>query len=205
MKFIINCLALVLLSVNLSYAQADITSEAPKKHFMSSSLFMLVNLFPGEDPPQFFQLNYGYRFTPKDALIIEAITWQYFHPLGIPYGPEFSNPEYFFPGIVKDYGIGVAYQRFHWKKLYTTIHATPFLQQYLTEEKEVIQTGFQLFLTARAGYQFTFWDNRIFLEPSVAFTSWPINTNMPDEFAREENKWPGYFLFEPGLHIGFNF
>ena len=41
---------------------------------VGSSLFMLGNFAPGE-PPRYAQLNFGYHFTPKDVLILEAITW----------------------------------------------------------------------------------------------------------------------------------
>jgi hypothetical protein len=44
------------------------------------------------------------------------------------------------------------YIKHSWKGLYSTVHATPFLQQYLAEDKKLIQTGFQLFLTGRIGY-----------------------------------------------------
>lgn len=206
MKAKITALVISILIAGVSVAQTpDEKGYQKHKHFVSSSAFMLVNLFPVKDPPRFYQINYGYRFSPKDAIIIEAITWQYFAPLGIPYGSSYENADESFPGIVRDYGIGVAYQRFLWKGLYSTIHATPFIQQYLTEEKELIQSGFQLFMTGRIGYHFEIFKNRIFIEPSVAFTHWPINTNMPPLFKEREDKWPNYFLFEPGLHVGFQF
>jgi len=68
-------------------------------------------------------MNYGYRITPKDAIIVEAITWQYFAPLGIPFGASYGNADENFPGIVRDYGIGMAYQRFFWKGMFSAVHA----------------------------------------------------------------------------------
>jgi len=174
-----------------------------KKHFLQSSLFMVANMLP--DPAAFYQLNYGYRLTPKDALIVEAITWEYNEPLGIPYGPSYESEDERFPGYVKDFGIGLAYQRFLYKGLYSTIHAMPFIQQYYTPEKEKIQSGFQLFCTLRFGYHIKLFKNRFFIEPSIAFTTWPVNTNLPESFQVMEDKWNKYFLFEPGLHFGFKF
>ena len=205
MKIILSLFLAFLLTISSTFGQTELSTSGSKKHFVSSSAFMLVNLVPAHDNPRFFQLNFGYRITPKDAIIAEAITWQYHQPIGIPYGPSYAKVEENFPGIVRDYGIGVAYQRFHWKGLYTTIHATPFFQQYLTPEKEVIQTGFQLFLVGRVGYHFRFFKEKLFVEPSVAFTHWPINTNMPESFEVLEQKWNNYFLFEPGLHVGMEF
>ncbi len=81
----------------------------------------------------------------------------------------------------------------------------PLLQRYVDENEVRIQDGFQLFLTFRMGYHVSLFRDRFFLEPSVAFTHWPFNTNVPAAFAEKESKWPDYFLFEPGLHFGVRF
>lgn len=185
------------------HADDNADDEPEHKHFIGSSLFMLFNFLP--EPPSFYQLNYGHRFTKRDTLIVEAITWTYNAPIGIPYGSAKTDPRNRFNGYARDIGIGLAYQRYWWRGLYSTLHVTPFWQGYYDEQSQYIQSGFQLFMTFRAGYHFEFWKNRIFLEPSVAVTAWPINTNLPDDFAAQEAKWPSYFLFEPGLHIGVNF
>ncbi len=196
-------LLFVALLFTVSNARTDRLETQNKKHFIGSSLFMLAN-FTAESP-SFYQLNYGYRLTSKDIIIIEAITWEYRAPIGIPYGPSFGSRDERFPGYVKDIGIGLAYQRFLYKGLYSTFHATPFLQQYYTEKNKKIQSGFQLFLTVRFGYRFNFFNNHLFIEPSIAFTHWPVNTNLPASFKKIEDRWPNYFLFEPGIHFGFSF
>lgn len=33
-----------------------------------------------------------------------------------------------YPGSVREYGLGVAYQRFLWKDAYTAVHALPLLK-----------------------------------------------------------------------------
>jgi len=197
------CILFIALGANALFAQAYTSDETPKKHFVSSSFFMLFNLLP--NPPSFYQLNYGYRFSPKDALIVEAITWKYNAPLGIPYGPSYEQPEERFPGYARDYGVGLAYQRFLYKGFYSMSHAMPFYQEYRNPDKGKIGTGFMLFLTQRFGYHVKLFNNQLFVEPSVAITHWPINTNMPESFQKLENKWNNYFLFEPGLHVGIKF
>ncbi len=182
--------------------QASEREDDRRRHHLSTSLFMLANVLPMEDSPAFYQLNYGYRLTPRDVVIVEAITWRYHEPLGIPWGPSKGDPDESFPGHVRDIGLGLAYQRFVWEGAYSTLHATPFVQTYFDEAGEKIQTGFQLFVTLRFGYHFEFLDDRLFFEPSVAFTYWPVNTNLPDSFQVREDRWPNYFLFEPGLHVG---
>ena len=173
------------------------------KHFIGSTFFMIANVFP--NPPHYYQINYGYRLSPKDVVSVEAITWEYSGPLGRPYGPDHENEQSGFPGHVKAYGMGFSYKRFIWKGAYSAVHSTAFYQNYIGENKKKIQSGFQLFNTLRFGYHFKVFKNRMFIEPSVAFTYWPINTNLPGSFQVEEDKWPNYFLFEPGLHFGINF
>jgi hypothetical protein len=185
------------------FADSTNTNENYKKHFIGSTAFILANLTP--DSPNYYQLNYGYRITPKDVVSIEAITWEYKGPLGRPYGKDFDNERSDFPGSVQAIGLGLAYKRFFWKKLYTAFHLTVFHQNYLDPDNKKIQSGYQIFNTLRFGYQYRFFKNNFFIEPSVGFTFWPVNTNLPDSFQVEEDKWNDYFLFEPGLHFGVNF
>jgi hypothetical protein len=172
--------------------------------YVGGSLFMLANLAPDDYPPRFYQLNAGYLITPRDRLSVEAITWRYYHPLGIPYGSSFMSAKEAYPGHVREYGVGVAYQRFLWNGLYSSLEAVPLLRQYYDSQDHEIGNGFQLFLTLRLGYHIDLFD-RVFLEPSIAFNQWPVSTNVPDGFAAQDRKWPSYFLFEPGLHMGVEF
>ncbi len=89
--------------------------------------------------------------------------------------------------------------------MYSTVQATPFIQQFFDSENNRIQDGFQLFLQLRLGYRVEFFQRRWFLEPSVAFNYWPVNTDFPDSFEDIESGSPNYFLFEPGLHFGYKF
>jgi hypothetical protein len=185
------------------FAQTKTLDGNEKKHFIGSTVFMLGNL--ASDPPNYYQLNYGYRITPKDVVSIEAITWEYKGPLGRPYGENYENDSSNFPGSVKAFGLGLAYKRFIWKDLYTAFHSTVLHQKFLNPDKKKIQSGYQLFNTLRVGYQYNFLKNKYFIEPSIGLTFWPINTNLPESFQKEEDKWNNYFLFEPGLHFGVNF
>ncbi len=51
------------------------TRPEERRYFVGSSLFVAANLFPDDEPPAFFQVNVGYRVTPKDVVSLEAITW----------------------------------------------------------------------------------------------------------------------------------
>lgn len=178
-----------------------------RRHFVGTSAFVLANfaLAGQPDAPDFYQLNYGVWLTDRDAVSVEAITWRYIAPIGIPYGPSFGSPDENYPGHVREAGIGVAYQRLLWRGFYTGAHALPLVKRYFDEDGAKIQNGFRLFLTARAGYHLPLFRSRVFLEPSVAATYWPIDTNHPATFREKESNWPNYFLFEPGLHVGVKF
>jgi len=175
-----------------------------RKFFVGSTFMMLANLLTNEQT-DFVQLNFGYRITPKDVVSVEAITWKYAWSLGIPYGKSFDAPEEKFPGAIREFGIGLVYQRFWWKGLYTGIHAFNAHQTFLDEDNWKIKNGYQLFMTYRLGYQIKFFKERFFIEPSIAITHRPFHTKMPESFAVLDNKWSKFFFGEPGLHVGFNF
>ncbi len=189
---------------NQNLTQADSLSAQTKnkdlirRHSIGSSLFLLGNFAKG-DSPYFFQLNYGYRLTPKDNLVCEAITWTYYEPLG-----TYGSSDELYPGKVRAYGLGLGYQHFYWKNLFTTVEATPFIQQFYDTDDKKIQKGFQLYLQFIAGYRFEFFKKRVFAEPAFAIKYWPVNTNFPASFNEIEKGSPRY-KFEPSLNFGFKF
>lgn len=192
------------LFVNSVFAQKQ---DVPyHKFFAGSSMFMLANFnIKDNNPPNFYQINVGYRITPQDVISIEAKTWRYGWPLGIPYGDSFEAENEGFPGYVRSHGIAVAYQRFLWKGLYTAVHAMNSSQKYYDEDNLKIQKGYQLFMTYRLGYHIQLFNNRFFIEPGIALTHRPIETNQPESFKIVNNKWPKTFFPEPGLHFGVKF
>jgi len=62
-------------------------------------------------------------------------------------------------------------------------------QRTVVKNKKKIKSGFQLFNTLKVGYQFQF-----FIEPSVAFTYWPVNTSLPHSFQVEEDNQTTFYL-----------
>ncbi|MGE5428309.1 MAG: hypothetical protein ACM3O8_10470 [Methylococcaceae bacterium] len=205
-KQIVLLASILVLAVSTVCGQKAAQDSTYRKFFIGSSFFILGNFIPDDpNPPDFIQLNFGYRISPKDAISLEAKTWRYAWPLGIPYGKSFEAPEEKYPGYIRDFGIGLVYQRFLWKGIYASIDAMNTLQRYVNEDNVKIQNGYQLFMTYRLGYHLELFKNRFFIEPSVAMTHWPVRTNVPESFAKLDNKWPNYFLFEPGLHFGINF
>jgi hypothetical protein len=193
------------LQVNAQSSKQDSTY---KRWFVGSTLLMLGNFIPNDpNAPEFIQLNVGYRITPQDVVFLELKTSKFNWPLGMPWKEilDEQRAQYNFPGYVRQYILGVAYNRFWWKGLYTAVHAMNAFQKYIDENNRKITTGYTLFMTYRLGYQIKLFNNQFFIEPSIGLTHWPIKTNTPQSFEAKESKWPKYFGYEPGLHFGFNF
>jgi len=190
------------LQVNAQYAKQDSTF---KRWFVGSTMFLLGNLAT-TNSPDFVQLNLGYRITGKDVISLELITWKSAWPLGINpiFNKVYGTPEEKFPGYIRDYGFGLAYQRYFWKGLYVAVHVMPTLQTYVNENGNNVGNGFMIFNTNRVGYHIKLFKDRFFIEPSLGFAGRPYHTEMPDGFKQKDDKWPKY-TFEPGLHFGFNF
>lgn len=190
------------LQVNAQYAKQDSTY---KKYFVGSTLFLLGNLSP-VNPPGFAQLNLGYRITGKDVISVEVITWKHSWPLGINpiYNNQYGKPETKFPGNIREYGIGLAYQRYLWKGLYLAVHATPMRQIYRDETRKNVGYSFIIFNTNRIGYHIKLFRDKMFIEPSLGIAGRPYQGKMPADFKEQDDKWPKWTP-EPGLHFGFNF
>jgi len=180
------------------FCQTEKKDSTFRRQSVGSSLFLLGNLTPG-DPPCFLQLTYGYQPTKKDVIIVDAITWTYYEPLG-----TYPDSKVLYPGKVRAWGVGLGYQRFLWKKLFTTVEATPFLQQFYDQSNTKIQKGFQLYLQFILGYRIEFFKKRLYIEPAYAIKYWPVNTNFPASFAAIEGGAPKYKC-EPSMNFGFRF
>ena len=191
------------LQVNAQYAQSDSTY---KRWYIGSTMFILGN-FAQVNSPNFAQLNFGYRISEKDVISLELATWKTAWPIGINpfFNKSYGKPEEKFPGYIRDYGVGVAYQRFLWKGLYTQVHVFSFFQDFVNEKGKKIDNGFQIFNQYRVGYHIKLFKDKFFIQPSFAITHRPYHTKMPDGFKQQDDKWSKFMFSEPGLHFGFNF
>ena len=206
MKKIALTSLIIVICITITFGQKTKLDSTYRKFYVGSSAFIFMNLNTNDpNAPDFAQLNFGYRITPKDVVSVEAKSWKYAWPLGIPWGDSKTATVEKYPGYAREFGIGLVYQRFLWKGAYASIDAGNMLVRYIDENNNHIQNGYTLFITYRLGYQFNFFNNRFFFEPSISMTHWPVRTNVPESFASLENKWSNYFIGEPGLHFGFKF
>jgi len=194
-----------------SPANSVIKAELPKqdstqrKYFVGSTLFMLANVVPDNNPPKMVYLNVGYRMTGKDIISLEFKTWKYGWPIGIPYGKSFEAEGEGFPGSIREYGVSLNYQRFLRKRLFAQVDVMPAWQTFLNDDGSTLDDGFQLFNTYSIGYRITFFKDRVFFDPSIAITHRPYQSRMPDSFKQVDDRWPRFFYGQPGLHFGYNF
>ena len=207
MKKLILTTIVIAIITTMAFSQDDTQTDSVSvqtekqvinhRHSLGVSLFMIFNFFP--ESADYGLLTYGYQLSPKDRVFVEFNTWKYAEPMG-----TYGNSKELYPGFVRTYGIGLGYQRFHWRGLNTAAEATSFLTQYYDEDDKKTQKGFQLYLQLIAGYRFEFYKKRIYVEPAYALKYWPVNTNLPDNFAKIVKGTPKY-IFEPSLNFGFRF
>ena len=191
------------LQVNAQYARQD---SSYKRWFFGTSLFVLLGNLDNTNPPNFAQLNIGYRITGKDVITLEPKTWKYAWPNGIHpfFNKSYGKLEEKFPGYIREIGISLAYQRFLWKGLYAELNVMPTWQTFVNVNGKKIDNGFQFFNTYRVGYHIKLFKDRFFIQPSIAITHRPYHTKMPDGFKQLDDKWSKFVFGEPGFHFGFN-
>ena len=206
MKTSILFLTFLLLSIAI-LGQQNKTSTVPSyKYSLSTTWLTFANFGAEKTNTHHYEFHFGYKLTPKDKIGIKVATWKLFAPMGIQsWDPLFLKESEFFPGRLRESGIGVTYQRILWKGLFTSVEILPLKKTYLDENNKKIGNGFKLYTTYHLGYHVPIFKNRMYIEPQVHCNYWPIDTNTPQGFDEKERKWDNFFLFEPNIYIGVNF
>jgi hypothetical protein len=195
-------------SQNLTHQAREKTNiTAPSCKFSVSTSFLTFSNFePEEKNLHMYEFHFGYRITPKDKIEIKVASWKLYEPMGMTiWDPLFQEESEWYPGRIKEFGIGIAYQRFLWKGLFAAIEILPLKKTYLEEDSNEIADGFKLYTSYHIGYHVPLFKDRLYIEPQVHCNYWPIDTKGPQGFEEKESKWNNYFLFEPNLFIGVNF
>lgn len=215
MKLKMTLLTLIfVLSVALASSQnptptvsSNSKATVPAYKFSVSTTWMIFDNFgPEEKNTHMYEFHFGYKITPKDKIGIKAATWKLFAPMGIPlWDPLFQKESGFYPGRLRESGVGITYQRLLWQGLFTQIEILPLWKTYLDENNKKIDDGFKLYTSYHLGYHIPLFKNRFYIEPQIHCNYWPIDTKGPQGFDEKESRWNNYFLFEPNLFIGVNF
>lgn len=206
-KILWIALTLVMSSSYSVKAQYSKTDSTHKHWFMATSLFVLLGNFDRENPPDFAQLNIGYRLTGKDVIQIAPKTWKYAWPNGIhPFlNKAYKKPEERFPGYIREIGATLSYTRFVWKGWFAQLDVMPTWQIFMNNNHKKIDNGFQIFNSYRVGYHFKLFKDRFFFQPSICVTHRAYHTPLPDGFKQLDDKWSKFIFPEPGLNFGINF
>lgn len=193
---------------NLAKTEKPVVNEGTKsnKFSVSTTWLIFANTESEETNVHMYEFHFGYKVTPKDKIEIKIAGWKSFEPFGIPlWDPLLRKESEWYPGKIKERGIGFTYQRFLWKGLFAQIEVLPLWKTYLDENKKRIEDGFKLYTSYHLGYHIPLLKDRLYLEPQIHCNYWPVDTKGPQGFEEKENKWNNYFLFEPNLFIGVNF
>lgn len=159
---------------------------------------------------QHIELHFKYELDAKNIIGVKFATWRLFQPMGILWWDGLldkveSGTEYY-PGHLRETGLGVSYQRMLWKGLFTTAEVLPQLKTYVDLDNNKIGNGFKLYTSLHLGYHLAFGKKKqFFVEPQIHCQTWLIDTNTPADFKELDNRWKNYFLFEPNLYVGIKF
>lgn len=169
--------------------------EVEYKYSIYTTYLSLVNFGKPETNTQHYEIQFAYQLTQKDRIGVKAATWKLFAPMGIPiWHDQFLNRESFYLGRLRETGLGLTYQRKIWKDLFAAIEVLPLMTEYIDDEQNNIAKGFKLYNSYHLGYHIPlFKKGRVFIEPQLHVNHWMINTDVPQAFKNEEDKWNNFF------------
>lgn len=216
MKTLVTILAIFCTITVFSQSGPKIGNEKDVKHKYRVSLPMII-------VPQLFEKGWNDRthtqhiefhvkreLDDKNILGVKLATWRLFQPMGILWWDGLTDKvktgSEYYPGYVRETGVGVSYQRMLWKGLFATVEVLPQFKTYLNEDNQKIGNGFKLYNSFHLGYHLPFGKKKqFFVEPQVHSQFWVFDTNTPENFEAMDSKWKNYFLFEPNLYFGIKF
>jgi hypothetical protein len=208
------CISILLLIAHQTFSQssqgAQNDSAFPHRFRVSTTWLSFANFGEEKTSTQHYELHFKYSLTSKDIVGLKFATWSLFQPMGILWWDglldKIDSESEFYPGRLRETGLGISYQRMLWKGLFATIEILPQLKTYVDENKTKIGNGFKLYTSYHIGYHIPLFKKQsVFIEPQIHFQNWMIDTNTPSEFKNLDAKWRNYFLFEPNLYIGIKF
>jgi len=159
---------------------------------------------------QMIELHVKRNLDNKNIVGVKFVTWRLFQPMGITWWDgildKLETESEFYPGYLRETGIGITYQRMLWKGLFATVEVVPQFQTYMDLDGNKLGNGFKVYNSYHLGYHLAFGKKkRFFIEPQVHCNQWMFDNNSPDGFKELDDKWRNYFLFEPNIYIGVNF
>lgn len=212
-KLVIICLALFSLhGFAQQISELEKQTDNALKYRVSFPAIILGNIGKGGERTntQHIELHIKRELDAKNIVGVKFATWRLFQPMGIQWWDglrdKIDSETEFYPGYLRETGIGLSYQRMIWKGLFASVEVIPLYKTYLDLDDKKIANGFKLYNSYHVGYHFAFGKKKqFFIEPQFHCNVWHFDTNTPESFKQLDNKWVSYFLFEPNLYIGIKF
>ncbi|NJX16683.1 hypothetical protein [Tamlana crocina] len=212
-KLIIICLTLFTIhSFAQQISKQEKHNNTDLKYRVSFPAIILGNIGKGgaRTNTQHIELHVKRELDAKNIIGVKFATWRLFQPMGIQWWDgltdKIDSETEFYPGYLRETGIGISYQRMLWKGLFASVEVLPLYKTYLDLNDKKIANGFKLYNSYHIGYHFAFGKKKqFFVEPQFHCNVWHFDTNTPESFKQLDNKWDSYFLFEPNLYIGIKF
>ncbi|WP_417558345.1 hypothetical protein [Mesoflavibacter zeaxanthinifaciens] len=212
-KLLIICLSLFTFNAFAQQiSESSNQSDNELKYRVSFPAIILSNIGDGgkRTNTQHIELHVKRELDAKNIVGVKFATWRLFQPMGIQWWDgltdKIDSETEFYPGYLRETGVGISYQRMLWKGLFASIEVLPLYKTYLDLNDKKIANGFKLYNSYHIGYHFAFGKKKqFFIEPQFHCNVWHFDTNTPDSFKQLDNKWDSYFLFEPNLYIGIKF
>lgn len=195
-------------------SSVDKEDEVTHKYRVSLPYFIVTDIIGGgwndRTSNQMIELHVKRNLDNKNIVGVKFATWRLFQPMGITWWDglldKLETESEFYPGYLRETGIGVSYQRMLWKGLFATVEVVPQFQTYTDLDGNKLGNGFKVYNSLHLGYHLAFGKNkRFFIEPQVHCNQWMFDNNSPDGFKQLDDKWRNYFLFEPNIYVGMNF
>ncbi|WP_217494804.1 hypothetical protein [Crocinitomix algicola] len=208
---------MVVISVFGGISQENSTQNTPpthQKYSVSMPLIILPQLatksWNDRTHTQHFEFHIKRNLDQKNIVGLKFATWRLFQPMGITWWDglldKIETKSEFYPGHLREIGLGISYQRMIYKGLFATVEVLPQFKTYLDENKIKVGNGFKLYNSFHIGYHFDFGKKKqFFLQPQVHSQFWVFDTNTPAAFNQLDQKWRNYFLLEPNLYFGIKF
>ncbi|MFV9549795.1 hypothetical protein [Algibacter sp. PT7-4] len=212
-KLVIICVTLfTFYGFSQQKSESSKDKDIDLKYRVSFPAIILGNIGKGGERTntQHIELHVKRELDAKNIVGVKLATWRLFQPMGIQWWDgltdKIDSETEFYPGYLRETGIGISYQRMLWKGLFASVEVLPLYKTYLDLDAKKIANGFKLYNSYYVGYHFAFGKKKqFFIEPQFHCNVWHFDTNTPESFKQLDNKWDSYFLFEPNLYIGIKF
>ena len=135
MKTLVSTILAIAIFTTMALSQnPDKTEKAVNKNTkpdykfsISTTWLSFANFGEEETNTHHYELHVKYSLTQKGKIGIKAATWKLFAPMGMPMQEQLKFDEAnFYPGRLRESGLGITYQRFLYNGRISAVANNPF-------------------------------------------------------------------------------